>query len=220
MGVVFRKNKHRSILLVVLLALACARPIAELYSSADDERAQSIFVVIYGWHTGIIVKKDDLPEAVWPEVKDFPDVRYVEFGWGDGDYYQAPDPGLGLALKAAFYSSGSVLHVTGFNVAPKTYFHGSEIFQIDLSQKALQQLMRFISSTFLRSAAATPAEARPGLYPESRFYSANGKFHLFRNCNTWVAEALHAAGLPIAPAYAVTAGNLRYQVQKLSGAER
>lgn len=213
-------NKHRSILLVVLLAFACARPIAELYSSADDEKAQIIFVVIYGWHTGIIVKKDDLPEPVWPEAKDFPDVRYVEFGWGDRDYYQAPDPGLGLALKAALWSSGSVLHVTGFNVAPETYFRGSEIFQIDLSQKALQQLIRFISNTFLRSAPATPAEARPGLYPESRFYSANGKFHLFRNCNTWVAEALHAAGLPLTPAYVVTAGNLRYQVQKLGGAER
>jgi hypothetical protein len=72
-----------------------------------------------------------------------------------------------------------------------------------------------VSATFSKPGAAEPIDTRAGLYPNSRFYSATGRFHLFRTCNTWVAEALRSAGLPISPAFAFTAGNLSYQVKQL-----
>ena len=97
--VVFQKRKARPILLVVLLAFACARPIAELHLRGEGEKTRSVFVVNHGWHSGIVIKKGDILEGVLPEVRDFPDAEYLEIGWGDRDYYQVPDPGLGLALK-------------------------------------------------------------------------------------------------------------------------
>ena len=209
-----RNDPHR-VLLVVLLACACAGPIAEPNFRGAGEKARSIFVVNYGWHSALVIKKADIANGVLPEIKDFPTAEYLEFGWGDWDYYQAPDPGLGFALKAALWSSRSALHVTGFRGALDNYFRGSEIVEIALSDEALKALIRFVSATFSKPGAAEPIDTRPGLYPNSRFYSATGRFHLFRTCNTWVAEALRSAGLPISPAFAFTAGNLSYQVKQL-----
>jgi len=210
----FLRLDARAILCVVLLGCACARPIAELNFRGAGEKARSIFVVNYGWHSSIVIKKADIAQADLPEINDFPAAEYLEFGWGDWDYYQAPDPGLGLALKAALWSSRSALHVAGFKGAVDNYFRGSEIVEIALSDEALRALIRFVSATFSKPDAAGPVETQPGLYPNSRFYSATGRFHLFRTCNTWVAEALRSAGLPTSPALAFTAANLSYQVKQ------
>ncbi|HEU4342542.1 MAG TPA: DUF2459 domain-containing protein [Candidatus Binatia bacterium] len=197
---------------VVLLAIACARPISELQFQGDKIRR--IFVVNYGWHTAIVIKKSELSEKALPEVREFPDADYLEIGWGDRDYYQAADAGLGLALRAAFWSSGSVLHVVGIQGAAERHFAGSEIVEIMLGDQMFQRLSEFISGTFLRFDPAAPAEGRPGQYPTSQFYPARGKFHLFHTCNTWVAEALGAAGLPISPAFTFTAGSLMSRVKR------
>jgi uncharacterized protein (TIGR02117 family) len=209
-------NNTRAILLIALLACACAGPIAQPHFRGEGEKAKRIFVVSHGWHSGIVIRKADIAENALPEVRHFPDADYLEVGWGDWDYYQAPDPGLGLALKAAFWPSRSVLRVAGFKEAVESYFRGSEIVEIGLSDEAFQRLIQFISDTFSRPDPTVSVEARPGVAPDSRFYAAKGKFHIFRNCNTWVAEALQFAGLPITPGYAFTAGNLISQVKRLS----
>jgi uncharacterized protein (TIGR02117 family) len=209
-GVSFR------ILLVLLLACACARPMAELPLAAAG--GKRIAIVNYGWHTSIVMNKGDIAEDALPEVRNFPEADYLEFGWGDWDYYQAPDPGLGLAFKAAFWSNRSVLHVAGFKGSVEAYFRGSEIASIMLPEESFHRLVQFVSATFSRPHQTT-AQALSGPHAHSRFYPATGRFHLFRNCNTWVAEALRSAGLPVRPALAFTAGNLSYQTRQFATIE-
>jgi uncharacterized protein (TIGR02117 family) len=199
---------------------ACAGPVAESPLHTKGEDSRSIWVVNYGWHSSIVIKKADIRQAVLPEVGDFPDADHVEIGWGDWDFYQARDPGVGLAFKAAFWSSKSVLHVTGFKGAPTNYFRASEIVEIVLSDDAFRLLIQFISDSFSRPRAPARVEGLPGLFPNSRFYPATGRFYLFQNCNTWVAEALQAAKLPINPTYAFTATNLSYQIRKFVSGRR
>jgi uncharacterized protein (TIGR02117 family) len=194
-----------------LLCLACA-PIVETPFRDPVANTASIFVVNYGWHSALVLKTTDISGRGLPETRDFPDADYLEFGWGDWDYYQATDPSIGLALKAAFWSSGSVLQLTGLKGALAAYFPGSEIIEISLQDQALRRLIEFLSGTFARPSPGTPAVARPGLDQRSKFYRANGKFHLFRTCNTWVAEALREAELPVSSS-TVTAGGLMDQVK-------
>jgi uncharacterized protein (TIGR02117 family) len=207
-----RQSGASAILAALLLCLACASPLAEPAFRGPVAKIAS--VVNYGWHSSIVLKRAEISPRVLAEIRDFPDADYLEFGWGDWDYYQAADPGVGLALKAAFGSSGSVLHVTGIKGAPGAYFPGSEIVEIPLSEEAFQRMIAFLASTFARPYAGAPAEARPGLDPRSKFYRANGRFHLFRTCNTWVAEALREAGLPVS-SFTLTAGGLMNQVKPL-----
>jgi uncharacterized protein (TIGR02117 family) len=202
-------------LVVWLMASGCAPPLTQLPLESQAKNSRTIFVVNYGWHTSIVLKKGDIESSVLPELRDFSDAEYVDIGWGDWDYYQAPDPGLGLALKAAFWSSRSVLHVMGFNDVVENYFSGTEMVRITLSDEAFRMLIEFVAAAFLRPDGPGPVPGLRGLTPNSRFYPATGRFHLFRTCNTWVAEALHAAALPIAPVYAFTAGNLSHQVKRI-----
>jgi uncharacterized protein (TIGR02117 family) len=169
------------------------------------------------WHAAIVIRTVDIPAAVLPELRDFPSAEHLEFSWGDRDYFPAPNPGIGLALKAAFWSSGSILHVVGSDGALEKVFPGAEIIEIGLSEDGFQRLIKFISGTFSRSSPGTPAEARPGLSPNGRFYPAEGKFSILRTCNTWVAEALSAAGLPVSPRYIITARGLDDQVRSVAG---
>ncbi|MBI2535254.1 MAG: DUF2459 domain-containing protein [Deltaproteobacteria bacterium] len=172
------------------------------------------------WHAAIVIRTIDIPAAVLPELRDFPSAEQLEFSWGDRDYFPAPDPGIGLALKAAFWSSGSILHVVGSKGSLEHIFAGAEILEIGLSEDGFQRLIKFISDTFSRSSQESPAEARPGLSPNGRFYAAEGKFSILRTCNTWVAEALSAAELPVSPRDVITARSLGSQVRSLAGKQK
>ncbi|MGH7846689.1 MAG: DUF2459 domain-containing protein [Candidatus Binatia bacterium] len=175
--------------------------------------AKVIYVVSHGWHTGIAVRTADIPATVvWPEITDFPQSDYIEVGWGDGDYYPAPETTWMRALGAALWSGRSVLHVAGFKEPVRKFFAGSEVIEVALSDEAFTELCAFIARTHERTLGGERGKIRPGLYGNSRFYPAQGKFHAFYNCNTWVAEALRAAGLPL-NRFTITADSVMAQVR-------
>lgn len=203
----------RRLFFIAFLTCACANPTPATRFREEGKNVRTVFIVHDAWHAAIVIKKADIPAAVLPELRDFPHAAYLEFSWGDRDYFPAPDGGLGLALKAAFWSSGSILHVVGFKDAVEKGYPGAEIIEISLSEQGFQRLINFISDTFSRPYPPAPAEARPGLFSNGRFYAAEGKFGLLRTCNTWVAEAFSAAGLSIRPSYVITAGNLSNQLR-------
>jgi uncharacterized protein (TIGR02117 family) len=214
-----RRDFARRILFIVFLIYACSNPAAEIPVREETKNVRTVFIVHDDWHAAIVIRKADIPIVVLPELRDFPSAEYLEFSWGDRDYFPAPDGGLGLALKAAFWSSGSILHVVGFKDLVENVYPGADIIGITLSAEGFQRLIKFISATFSRPYPPAPAEARPGLSSNGRFYAAEGKFSLFRTCNTWVAEALSAAGLPISPGYVITAGSLGNQVRSFAAAQ-
>ncbi len=204
------------VVLIVCLTYACSNPAAETDFRGEGKNIRSVFVVHNAWHAAIVLKKTDISITALPELRDFPSAQYLEFSWGDRDYFPAPDPGVGLALKAAFWSNGSILHVVGFTDTVEQAYPGVEIIEVPLSEEGFQRLIKFISGTFSRPHPPAPAEARPGLFSNSRFYAAEGKFSIFRTCNTWVAEGLSAAGLPIHSGYVITAENLSNQLRSIT----
>jgi uncharacterized protein (TIGR02117 family) len=199
-------------MLLGVFAFACTG-LAPMLLPSPNEPAPVIYLVSHGWHTGLVLKRVDIPAALWPESRDFPEADYLEVGWGDWDYYQTPEPGLGLTLKAAFWPTASVLHVVGFHESVTEYFPTSEIIALKLSLSGLECLVAYIHDSYARDDAAKTAPLGKGLYGDSRFYPARGKFHLFNTCNVWTARALRAAGYPIGPFTAITANDLMSQAR-------
>ncbi|MBI2562067.1 MAG: DUF2459 domain-containing protein, partial [candidate division NC10 bacterium] len=200
----------------VLIASGCRGPIASLYPPAAPERTKTVWVVDHGWHTGLVVRRADIPEAIWPEHRDVPGSTFLEVAWGNRDFYIAEHPTLAMALKAAFVPTESVLHVAGFSQPPAEYFPAAdEILVLDVSLRGFEELVRFVHEEYARDAEGRVIKLAPGQYPGSTFYLARGTYHLLNTCNTWVARALRAAGLPTTPAYAITAGNVMFQLRPL-----
>ena len=172
-----------------------------------------IYVVNHGWHTAIVLKREEIPETiVWPELRDFAASQYIEIGWGDWDYYQAPEATWAMTLKAAFWPTRSVLHVAGFSEPVGKFFPASEVIEVALTDEGFKELCRFIARTHMRVEGDQGIKIGPGLYGNSGFYPAEGKFHVFRNCNSWVAQALRVAGLPVSR-FTITAGSVMAQVR-------
>ena len=161
-----------------------------------------------------MLRRTDIPDGITPKLGGFLDTEYLEVGWGDMDYYQTPDPHMGLTLKAALLPTASVLHIVGFNGAVAAYFPYSEIIGIELSSAGIELLSRTIAASFATDAAGNITALGPGLYGDSRFYRSRETYHLFNTCNVWTARALQAAGLPVTPAIAITVENLMSQARK------
>lgn len=183
------------LLLPLFLGSGCAGTAKPLL--APGEASTSIHVISHGWHTGIVVRRADIPHGVWPESGDFPAAEFLEVGWGDLDFYRTPEPGLWITLKAGILSTSSVLHVVGFAKPVADYFAYSKIVEVKLPQRGIAGLAQFIAQTHRRNGAVRAMALGSGLYGDSRFYPAQGTFHVFNNCNTWTARALAAAGLPL-----------------------
>jgi len=201
-------------LATVLTFAACLGPVRDLYPPRAGDDTVTVHVVRHGWHSGLVIRRDQIPAEVWPEHTRFPAARFLEVGWGDRAFYQSPDAGIGLALEASLASEGSVLHVVGLDRAPAEHYAHAEIIPVVLSARGADTLARFVSRAHARDAAGEPIDLGPGLYPGSRFYAATGRYSLVYTCNSWIASALRAAGCPITPAWALTASNLMFQARR------
>lgn len=155
-----------------------------------------IFVTSNGWHSGIVIARSDVPFAAIPEAADFPNAVYLEFGWGDAEYYPSPRPSFGLALRAAL-PGPAVIHLSGLSDHPAKVFPTASVLAVSLPDSGLRRLIAHIAASFDRAGDERAKPNAPGLYSFSRFYPATGKFHLFNTCNTWTARALAAAGVAV-----------------------
>lgn len=195
----------RSLLVLLLCLLAAPLAAAE----------RSVLAVSIGWHVGLAFAIEDVDPAVFPEVADFPDARWIEVGWGDAEFYRNPDPGLGAMLDAAFASKAAVLHLVAMPAEPARYLPGAEVATIRLDDARFARLVAHVAGEVDRGGQPRAAALGPGLYPVSRFYPAFGRFSLDRTCNTWTAQALAAAGLAVEPDGVVRASTLMQRIRAL-----
>jgi uncharacterized protein (TIGR02117 family) len=177
---------------------ACAVPPPNPPLAQDSGPRIAIYLVAHDKHSGIVVRRADIPAGLWPEIRDFPRAEYFEVGWGDRDYYYGRNQGLLDALRAAFGTNNpSVLHVTGVRGPLAENFPASEIIEVRVTRDGFDRLVRYIHDEYDRAGGSVAAPLGPGLYGDSRFYPARQTFNLSRTCNVWTARGLRDAGLPI-----------------------
>jgi uncharacterized protein (TIGR02117 family) len=193
-------------LAVLLLPLTggCDDRSAGLFPPTVGDPTHDVFVVGHGWHAGIVMAQADLLAGRWPALPEIPAADWLEVGWGDRAFYQDPDAGVGLALRAATWPTKSVLHLAGFSGPVAEYFPESRITRLALSPEGFEALVGYLAASLARDPDGAPRALGPGLYGQSQFYASTERYHLLKTCNVWTARALRAAGIPITPSLSIT----------------
>lgn len=145
----------------------------------------------------------DWPKRDSPVLTSIPQAHYVEFGWGDAAYYQAPDPTLGMTIAAVFWPTPTVMEVIPYQVIAKD-FEDSETVVLHVSDAELHAIVNSIDDSFVQPIHAT-GNGYSVAAGRALFYDARGKFHMFRMCNRWTAERLQLAGCSVRPRLIMTA---------------
>jgi uncharacterized protein (TIGR02117 family) len=184
-------------------AVLCGCSSSTERSPADAERSRVVYVVRRGHHTGIALAAADWPNRDWPVLAGFPQARYLEFGWGDADYYQTPEPTLGMTITAVFWPTPTVMEVIPYQVIAEG-FEDSETVVLHVSDVEFEAIAKSIDESFVQPVRATGNGYRVA-DGRALFYDARGKFHMFRMCNRWTAERLQLAGCSVRPRLTMTA---------------
>jgi uncharacterized protein (TIGR02117 family) len=191
---------------LLLGALLCAQPTCR---AADTGRQQvRIHIVGNGWHAGLVLPAAGLNTQVPALRERFPQAQHYEIGWGDMGFYQTRDVTAGLAVQALFASKGALLHVVGLPAALAPHLRGADSAEICVSREQHDHMVRLIAQAFVHDAAGQLEPRGPGLYGDSQFYNAYGRYSLLNTCNRWTATVLQAAGLPISPRISLTAASV------------
>ncbi len=203
-----------------------------LWPARDGEQTIPVVVVSNGFHAGIVIPRLALENAarrdgraaVLTVAERFGAYRFLEFGWGEEEFYRATptlksiDPHL--AARALFWPwTRSVVHIVGFDDPPEQYFPNAERFAIETSEEGFARLVATLDQRFRRDANGKVNDAGKGLYGPSLFYPATGHFSIISNCNRWVGDLVAAAGLPSSTVLSLVSPifvrSLRYAMERV-----
>jgi hypothetical protein len=202
-----------------LLLQACSsvpqrRPADAVASRTDSPTI--IYVVRRGWHIDIGFSSAALQVPLASLGAQFNAPQYLFFGFGDRHYLLAKNKDSGM-LGALWPGDGIVL-VTALGAAPEEAFGNGAVIRLRVGAAAARSAQAFVWESILKENGA-PRSYGKGPYEGSLYFAAVPKYSALHTCNTWVAEALAAAGLPVNSRGVVFALQLWSQTRRIEGAE-
>ena len=173
------------------------------------EPPTTVYVARRKWHIDIGFAAADLGPLA-PVSAEFPAAKYLFFGFGDRHYLLAKDH-HSPSLLAALWPGPALILVTSIEGLPAQAFGETQVVELSLSTVQAREI-----ESFIRSSMADPAPYAKGPYEGSLYYAARQRYSASHTCNTWAAEALRAADVPVRSRGVLLAGQLWSQVRKLA----
>jgi uncharacterized protein (TIGR02117 family) len=158
----------------------------------------TVYFIYRGWHTSILLDAKALVASVPKLESDLKNQKYVRVGWGDGDYFTGKDKSFTSATKALVASGYSALQLLPYDYEPFAEIPAESIVPIAITDKGLRDLTNYIGNS--AKVDVQGQLVRLPVFGDATgfFLQAKDSYGVFSNCNTWSANALRAAGLPIA----------------------
>ena len=98
------------------------------------------------FHTGLILRMEDVPRDIWPEVDAIPEHLWVEVGWGSEIFYRAKKITAPVVV-GAFLPNASVLHVVGWDLPPEDLFTSGDLIRLQVDELHAVTSTPLMSST-------------------------------------------------------------------------
>ena len=167
-------------------------------TNKDQYFNHRIYFIKQNWHTAIVLNVHEIDSILFREYSSFKEYRLIDIGWGDAEFYQYPGFDSGLAFSALFYSTPSSLRIEGINLSKEDYFRLSEIvIELYVSKEQFNSICNYINNTFYTDENGKTSILSKKGDGKIIFFMANGSYHLFNTCNTWLARGLNNAGIKI-----------------------
>ncbi len=173
--------------------------------AADD--GPDVYIVARGWHVEVGLPADHLDGELAAFRDVFPGARAVMFGYGKRTFFTARADTLSEYVLGPVPGPAAI-QVTGLSTLPTDAYEPSAVLVMHLPPGGAAGLSAFLQHDFERDAAGGPRLIGPGPYPGSLFYAARSGYSLAHTCNTWAADALHAAGLAVSGSGAALSGQV------------
>ena len=175
-------------------------------NDAAPAREVTMYVVRRGWHVDVGFAARDLMGPLKVASEQFPDARFFTFGFGDRRYLHAHNPDFPSMLAALWPGEGLML-VTALRGTPQQAFGDSQVVELTLTgRKTSEAQRRMTASVSLQN--GRPQSDGPGPYEGSAYWRSTLRYSAVYTCNTWAAQVLDSAGLPLRVHGVVFAGQV------------
>lgn len=177
------------------------------------EASAVIYVVHRGWHLDVGFPVDEFNGRGDVFVDWFSRANYLVFGFGDRHYVLAKHHHVPALLAAIWPGPGAILS-TALTASPALAFGATNVVVIRVSPAQAHAAQTFVLDSMAQP-GMQPQPLGRGPYPGSAYFAAIPRYSALYTCNTWVADVLHAAGLPVRSAGVVFAYQLWSQAREL-----
>lgn len=187
---------RRALLLGLPLAGCAALPPPD-----PGPRIAEIAVVDRGWHTDIALPVGTVPLHPWLAglAAGFPGMTTMVLGFGDRGWLLDGDRSPLAPLRALLPGPGAVL-LTALSAPPEVAFGPGQLVRLPLTAGQMGRLQDFLAGSLDQHWRLPDGRWRPlaeGPYPGSVFHASPVVYSAAYTCNTWTADALAAARLPV-----------------------
>ena len=204
-------------LLVVPLLAGCGtappKRAADVRPIVAADPPVTIYVIKRSWHTDIGFEAADLHPPLATLRPALPEAQYLLFGFGDKHYLMTRANSFQGMVGAVWPGDGLVL-VTGLEGTPEQAFGVNGVARLRVSAAEARRLEEFVWNTLATENGVATALA-PGPYGGSLYYESTLRYSGLHTCNTWTAEGLKTAGLPIRSFGVEFSGQVWRQVARL-----
>ena len=198
--------------LVVGLGACAGNERAASVDSGAGGQPRTVYVLRRGWHVDVGFPAAEIQGPLAATLPALPGARVVLYGFGDRRYLMTRDENTCTGLAALWPGAGLIL-VTGLATTPDLAFSEKQVVRIVVTGGEALALENFVWGAI----AADPAGVKPlasGPYDGSVYFASSTRYSGVHTCNTWAADALHAAGLPVTSRGVVFAGQVFRQARR------
>jgi uncharacterized protein (TIGR02117 family) len=165
-------------------------------TETSGPRTATIYAVGRGWHTDVGLTAGRITGRLEPIRQLFPGATGFTFGFGARAWLLAARRGLDEIVQALLPAPGAIL-VTALRAPPVEAFGADHVVRLAVTEAGVDRLVGFLTASFELDQNGAPRLLAAGPYMGSAFYAASQTYDGIHTCNTWTAEALRAAGVPV-----------------------
>lgn len=184
-----------AIWVIAVLLAGCSSP-EPAACPAPLPIAEYVYVRSHGWHVDIGMSADSIagPLTVFRDI--FPGAPALMFGYGKRTFFTARAETFSEYLLGPL-PGPAVIQVTGVGSTLADAYPPGDLLVMRLPPGGARKLSDFLWHDIALDKAGQPLLVGPAGFLGSQFYAAVTGYSLAHTCNTWAANALQAAGVPV-----------------------